>query len=122
MKYQIDKYDINSLIKNFFDGECPDYISSGNVSRVNKTADYDIIREVSHDGTLYFTIELITRAISPLIYKQSFLVGDEPSDMNKVRYVVGDISICSVFGRMDINGINMNGVRQRIRIPVKVIK
>jgi hypothetical protein len=72
-------------------------------------------------STFLFTKELILSAISPLWLKQSYSKKNDPGEdqMQNLVYTLGDITIARVYGKFTVNGINIHGQRERIRIPVR---
>lgn len=88
---------------------------------VNEDYEYQIIRESTHDGTLFFTQNLIFESLLNLMNKQSYCkktIQDE--DLTKVKdmnYTIGDIKLESEFGVKTKFG---SGVREVVTIPVKV--
>jgi len=88
-----------------------------------RKGDYSIIRGSAHDGTLLFTLELIQKALEPLAAKASYHKPREQEFTEKrerVRYEVGPLRIATVFGQVDLPVGRRPGVRQRVRIPVRM--
>lgn len=83
---------------------------------------YEIIMGHSHDGTMIFVQEIIEKALLRLVNMQTHYKPTTPKDWSKVtgiNYVIGDIKMATVFGRVAIAGGNFPGQRERLRIPVK---
>lgn len=80
--------------------------------------DYRIARTMSHDTTYALTQQLILRALEPLFLFSSY---HKPRGYDSVSgYVVGPARIVGVTGMVDLACGRYPGVRQRIRIPVRV--
>lgn len=64
---------------------------------VNNNFDYQVIRESTHDGTLFFTQSLVQKAVLALINKTSYykpaLEDVDISDVKDVSYEVGDLDL-----------------------------
>jgi hypothetical protein len=102
-----------------FNIDCPKHIKTNpKLSRIND-AQYDIVRQTSHDGTLLFTRELIGKAVENLINKNSYFKDDNIEGVTDVEYEIGLISLATVFGKVDLPIGKYPGEKQRVRIPVK---
>jgi len=102
MKFKKQLYTIEEVCS-ILDMDCPSHIKTNpKLSRVND-AQYDIVRQSAHDGTLLFTIELFGRAIKNLVNKLSYFKGDNMEDVIDVEYEVGLISLATVFGNLMVS-------------------
>ncbi len=101
--------------------------------------DYYIIRQHRHDGTLYFTYDIIFRALLQLIRRTTFqkakmkelfpeysadnsrfLIDLSDKRVKKMKYIIGNITIVRVFkDSVELPCGNYPGEIERIRIPVK---
>ena len=99
--------------------KAPSHIKTNpKLSRVNN-AQYDIVRQSSHDSTLIFTLELLGSAVENLINKESCSKSDDMEGVTDIEYEIGLISLATVFGTVDLPAGKFPGVKQRVRIPVK---
>ena len=101
-----------------FGQKLPNHISCNPNLNNRNGAQYQIIRESTHDGTGIFTKELIGDVIRNLANKTSYAIGQNLQNVVKVEYEVSNISVACVYGNFDINGIKMQGQRERMRISV----
>lgn len=86
-----------------------------------KHGQYSIIRQCGHDGTLFFTVEMMQKALLPLINKQSYWKKNTPKnwdDVIDIRYKIGRMKHATVFGKVKLQCGTYPGQRERIRIPV----
>lgn len=87
--------------------------------------DYWRIEQTGGDGTMTFTIEVLQKALIPLLNKSTFARKTEPKDWSKVRdikYTIGKIRHVTVFGMILLRCSKTHkypGQRERVRIPVK---
>lgn len=103
----------------YFGLEMPDWITfNPNLTKING-AQYDIIRQITHDGTFIFEKELIGRTIENLANKSSFCKLDDQEGAIDRKYEVGYISIATVFGVVELPIGKYPGEKQRARLPVK---
>lgn len=103
----------------YFGLEMPEWITfNPNLTKRNG-AQYDIIRQTTHDGTLIFEKELIGKTIENLYNKSSFCKLDDQEGVIDRKYEVGYISIATVFGIVDLPIGKYPGEKQRARLPVK---
>lgn len=91
-----------------------------NLSRV-KDAQYDIIRQSTHDGTLAFTINMFGELLEPLINKCSHHTEQEIKGVTDVKYEVGYIRHSVVYGEVELRSGKYPGIKERVRVPVKCI-
>jgi hypothetical protein len=83
--------------------------------------DYQIIRNVAHDGTVVFEVELLQNVLINLAQKSSYY-KKTPPDFGKikdVKYTVTNLRLATVFGNVDLPAGNYPGEKQRARIGVK---
>lgn len=81
-----------------------------------RRGEYDIIRGSTHDGTLIFTRELISKALINLADRSSYY---KPKGWKEgMRYRVGPVRIATVFGTVNLPCGRFPGERQRVTIPV----
>lgn len=102
-----------------FGMEMPKWITYNPKLSKRNDAQYDIVRQSTHDGTLIFERELIGRVIENLANKTSCLKSDEQKDIIDRIYEVGDISIATVYGMVNLPCGRFQGERQRARLSVK---
>ena len=87
--------------------------------------DYWRIEQSGGDGTLTFTIEMLQKALLPLINKTTSYKGTPEEVLKKVvdiRYKIGDIRWVIVYGMIYLKCSTTqkyHGQRERVRIPVK---
>lgn len=81
-------------------------------------AQYDVIRQSTHDGSGNFTEELIKDVLAPLVMKYSFY---KPIDKKPIRYEVGLLRWSIVYGDVDLPAGRMRGQKERMRLPVRCI-
>lgn len=81
---------------------------------------YRIRRQQRHDGLCLFTNDFILQAMRPLLDRDSFYVPLGPCPPgHEAFYEVGDAKLISTFGRVEVPAGIVNGVRERIVIPVR---
>lgn len=118
MEFRKDYYTIDEVC-NICGIETPKHITTNpKLSRVNE-AQFDIVRQSSHDGTLIFTKELLGRGIYNLVNKTAYYKGDDMNGVVDIEYEIGLISLATVFGVVDLPAGKYQGEKQRVRIPVK---
>ena len=87
--------------------------------------DYWRIEQSGGDGTMLFTIEMLQKALIPLLNKTTSFKGAEPddwSDVKDIHYTIGKIRHATVFGMIYLKcskNQKYPGQRERVRIPVK---
>ena len=79
---------------------------------------YNINRQTSHDGTLFFTVETMGRVLDRIVNMQSYFTLNPPNDTVELKYVIGPIKVMTVFGKVDVNGRNISGQRELMSMPV----
>ena len=86
-------------------------------------AQYEIIRQCTHDGTLLFTKKLLWETLKNIVHKASFFKGDEPPDdeMQFVKYEVGMITLTTEECLNPVNHV-CKGEIQTTKMPVKCIR
>lgn len=86
----------------------------------NVNHQYRIRRQQSHDGTVMFTREMLSKMLYNLATMQSFYkpLGEPPANCD-VIYTIGEIKIITTFGNVDLPAGNYPGQRERMSIPVK---
>jgi len=99
--------------------EMPEWITFNPNLTKRTGAQYDIIRQTTHDGTLIFEKELIGNTIENLANKSSFCKMDNQEGVVDRKYEVGYISIATIFGIVELPVGKYPGERQRARLPVK---
>ena len=118
MDFKKNYYTIDQVC-NMYGIETPKHITTNpKLSRVNE-AQFDIVRQSSHDGTLIFTKELLGRGIENLVNKTAYYKGDDMNGVVDIEYEIGLISLATVFGIVDLPVGKYQGEKQRVRIPVK---
>lgn len=87
-----------------------------------KSGEYKIIRQVSHDGTLIFSKDLLIRGVLNVARGGSYLKGKEPDwdRLVKIRYTVGWARNAVVFGKVRVgeDGHEIFGQKERFSMPV----
>jgi hypothetical protein len=84
--------------------------------------EYYMVKESTHDGTLLFTQNMLINLLLPLILKTTCFKMTMPANVKlvkNIKYTVGKIRHAIVFGRFDINGVMMCGLRESVVIPVR---
>lgn len=81
-------------------------------------AQFDIVREATHDGSGNFTEDLFKEVLLGIVNKRVYF---KPEGREPVGYEVGLLRWSTVYGYFDINGVKMHGQRERMRLPVKCI-
>ena len=99
--------------------QMPDWITYNPKLNKRNGAQYDIIRQTTHDGTLIFEQELIGRVIENLYNKSSYSKTDKQEGVIDRSYEVGDISIATIYAIVELPAGKYPGERQRARLPVK---
>lgn len=99
--------------------EMPKWITYNPIINRLNGADYDITRQTTHDGTLIFEHELIIRVIENLANKSSYSKKHDMHGVIDISYEVGDISIATIYGMVQLPAGKFRGERQRARLPVK---
>jgi hypothetical protein len=91
--------------------------------RLDNDYDYQIIRSSSHDSTLIYTMENISRALEPLVNKTTYckkdLAEDQLQDILDIEYMVGNIKIESEYGTVEVTAGRISGVIETVSIPVR---
>jgi hypothetical protein len=103
----------------YFGLEMPEWITFNPKLTKRNGAQYDIIRQTTHDGTLIFEKELIGKTIENLANKSSFCKIDNQEGVIDRKYEVGYISIATVFEIVELPIGKYPGEKQRARLPVK---
>ena len=103
----------------YFGLEMPEWITFNPKLSKRNGAQYDIIRQTTHDGTLIFEKELIGKTIENLANKSSYSKTDDQEGVVDRKYEVGYISIATIFGIVELPAGKYPGERQRTRMPVK---
>jgi hypothetical protein len=104
------------VIEHLYPGyEKADYIIYD--KKVNTDFQYRIIRQYSHDGTFIFHKDLLYQVLNNLIMRTSYYkpTGYCPS----IKYIVGDIHIITVYGKVDLACGRFPGEKERVWLPVK---
>jgi len=111
-----------TLIKFFW----PDADSSHITYKPDMTkGDYEIINGCGHDGTRFFTHQMMQKSLVRLLNMQTHFKCKPPTDWKKVKaikYTIGPMKHAAVFGRILLRCSKKNkylGMKERIRIPVK---
>jgi hypothetical protein len=80
---------------------------------------YDIIRQMGHDGTFSHTDQLLADTLRHVAERTSY---HKPSGWTpNQRYVVGPIRLATVVGMVDLKCGRFPGERQRTCMPVRVL-
>ena len=88
----------------------------------NVKKDYNIIRQQTHDGTFWFTYDMINKAMLALINKTTrhIRAGIDWKNVDVLKYTIGWIKISSVYyDEVDLRCGKCPGEKERLRIPVK---
>jgi len=88
-----------------------------------RKGDFSVIRESTHDGTLFFTLEVLQKALLGLVNGTSYCTSHDIDwdRLVKVQYRVGSIRHAVVFGDVKLRCSDAqlySGQRERIRMPV----
>lgn len=115
------KHNPIELIHYFWPGASVAHIT---YSRNMTKGDYDIVRQSRHDGTLSFTLELLERALLPIVNMTSFYKPEiqEWENVKEILYTIGDIRHSTAFGLVKLPCSNTQfypGQVERVRIPIK---
>lgn len=91
---------------------------------INENYDFRIIRESTHDGTILFSIELMTDVLEPVVFRSAYCKKHySPEEFAKkvkeTNYEIGDLTVEINFGAKEINGVSMTGQTETIYLPVK---
>jgi hypothetical protein len=82
---------------------------------------YRIRRQTTNDSTLIFLMEMIERALLPLINCETYYLPMRlPEEGFVPQYTVGRIKLATVFGMVDLPCGRYSGQRQRLVIHVSV--
>jgi hypothetical protein len=84
-------------------------------------AQYQIIRQSSHDGTFAFTYELLSDTVLNLVSMDSFAKNYPPDEFKKVvaiNYTIGPLWLSTVYGRVKLRVGEYPGQRERTRMSV----
>lgn len=119
----IEKHRLNpiSLIQEYFPDEDISHIEYDPEMRQGQ---YNIRAGQSHDGTLYFTKEMLRALLWRLVSMQTSYIPTEPNCMTKVKsihYRIGPIRHAICHGMVQLPASNTHkypGLSERIRIPV----
>lgn len=106
-----------------------DYWPEADISHIEydpsmKKGDYQIVRQSGGDGTLLFTIQMLQKALLPLVNMSSFFKPNAPKswdNVKSIKYKIGPIKHATVFGMVYLRCSKTNkypGQRERVRIPV----
>jgi uncharacterized alpha/beta hydrolase family protein len=101
--------------------ELPSHITINEKLSKRNVAQYEIIRQVSHDGTVVFTHNLLKDVLAPLWKKETYYKRDNIDNVIDIRYEIGLISLATIYGKVKLPCGNVNGEKQRARVPVKTI-
>ena len=99
--------------------EMPEHITFNPLLTKETGAQYEIIRQSVHDGTLIFEKELIGRVMENLVNKSSFCKNDDMEGFKDIKYEVGLMTIETVFGIVDLPAGRYPGETQTASIPVR---
>lgn len=90
---------------------------------LNEDFDYQIIRELSHDGTEVFTRLVIGEALKPLVDRTTYCKKDVSEDrlssIKEIDYTIGDIRIEKTYGSIELSTGKIHGVTDKVSIPVR---
>lgn len=82
---------------------------------INEDYDYQIIRELSHDGTLLFTQRVIGETLETLVNKRTYCTKDideeQAGKLVDIEYLVGDIRLESEYSG--------SRLKNKVYIPVR---
>lgn len=81
--------------------------------------EYWRIEQSGGDGTLLFTIEMLQKALLPLINKTTSYKPTAPDVPCDIRYTIGSMRHVTVFGIVELRCGRYPGQRERVRIPVR---
>jgi hypothetical protein len=90
---------------------------------LNKDFDYQIIIELSHDGTVLFTYQVVREALKPLVNRTIYCKKDVSEDIvdsiKDIEYTIGDIKIEKTYGMINSKAGSIRGVTDKVSIPVR---
>jgi len=87
--------------------------------------DYWRIEQSGGDGTLAFTLEMLQKALLPLVNKTTYYNQTPKEDLARVvdiKYKIGKMRHAKVYGMIFLRCSSTNkypGLKERVRIPVK---
>jgi len=85
--------------------------------------EYWRIEQSGGDGTYAFTVEMLQKAILPILNRTTYFIDNPPTswdDVIEVKYTIGDMRHVTVFGKVELRcGGKYDGQRERVRMPVK---
>lgn len=103
----------------WFGLEIPNHITFNPELTKATGAQYEIIRQTKHDGTLIFEKELIGCVVENLFNKQSFFKGDNMDGVKDIKYEIGLMTIETTSGIVDLPIGKYPGETQTASIPVR---
>lgn len=86
-----------------------------------RKGDYDIIRQLGHDGTFTFYYNLLGDVLINIVNMTSCTATppDDWEDVIGIRYTVGRMKVSTVYGPINMKVGVFPGQKDRIRMPVK---
>ncbi len=87
--------------------------------------DYWLIRESGGDGLYMYTVQMLQKAVLPLINKSTYdntVLVEQLENVKDVKYTIGDMWHSTVFGMIYLQCSKTKkypGQHERVRIPVK---
>jgi len=75
----------------------------------------------THDGTLWYTIELFERLLMPLMNRESYYKPTFEKGMivREIKYTIGKIRHMTLFGKVELPCGVFDGQRERLVMPVR---
>lgn len=106
---------------NIFNLKLPEWIKYNPELSKENGAQYEIIRKMSHDGTMIFELELMGKVLQNLYNRTSYFVSDGEESVKRIAwYEVGDLVIESEYCDVDFLASRLPGEKQTISMAVKV--
>jgi hypothetical protein len=94
----------------------PDYVT---YDPALTDGDFKVIRETSHDGTLWFTIDRLKDVLLTVLHKTCDKKGRTPPEgTTDIEYTVGPITIETEYGLQDLPAGRFPGQIDTITMPV----
>lgn len=118
MKFSKKYYSVEEVCE-MYNIEMPEHIKTNEKLRRHNGGEYDIVRNMSSDGTAIFEKQLLGNVIERLINKETYFIKKDMTDVIDIEYEVGLISLATVFGKVELPIGIYPGMKQRARISVK---
>lgn len=122
MKYEKLYHSPIDLIKSYWPEANTEHIEF-DPEMGRRDGEYCWIEQCGHDGTLMFTIEMLQKALLPIVNKTTSFKKTEPdwSKVRDIRYRVGPICHAIAYGHLKLRCSETRkypGQRERVRYPI----